>query len=87
MKCVSNNEINENIETIRDTFITMIKDNYLIKLPMLVPSEGEPDPLPKFHIEPYDLFFPPDIDIPILLKIQAGTIPASQAKDSCKFFF
>lgn len=86
LKLISNNELNEKIETIRDTFVTMVKDNYLIKLPMLVPSEGEPDAVPKFNIEPYDLFFPPDIDIPLLLKIQAGTVPASQAKDARKFY-
>ncbi|KAM7363435.1 RNA polymerase III subunit C [Cochliomyia hominivorax] len=82
LKLLSNNEINEKIEAIRDTFVTMIKDNYLIKLPMLVPSEGEPDAVPKFNIEAYDLFFPPDIDIPMLMKIQAGTLPASLAKDA-----
>lgn len=84
LKCMSNNEVNEKIEKIRDTFVTMVKDNYLIKLPMLVANEGDPDPVPKFNIEPYDLFFPPDVDIPMLLKIQSGAIPASQAKDACK---
>lgn len=84
LKCFANNEINEKLETLRDTFVSMVKDNYLIKLPILVTTEGEPEPVPKFKIEPYDLFFPPDIDIPLLSKIQAGTAPASQTKDAGK---
>lgn len=84
LKCFANNEVNEKLETLRDTFVTMVKDNYLIKLPILVVNEGESEPVPKFKIEPYELFFPPDIDIPLLSKIHAGTMPATQIKDAGK---
>ncbi|XP_013097217.2 DNA-directed RNA polymerase III subunit RPC3 [Stomoxys calcitrans] len=87
LKCMANNEITEKAETIRDTFFQMIRDNYLIKLPMLVTSEtGEPDAVPKLHIEDYDLFNPPDIDLPTLAKIHNGALPATQLKDTGVFW-
>lgn len=87
LKCMVNNEINEKLETIRDTFVKMIRDNYLIKLPMLVGAkDAEPDTVPKVHVEPYDLFNPPDIDISLLAKVQAGTVQASQLRDSAIFW-
>ncbi|XP_005175452.2 DNA-directed RNA polymerase III subunit RPC3 [Musca domestica] len=87
LKCLSNNEINEKVETIRDTFVQMIRDNYLIKLPMLVPTEsGEPELVPKLHIEDYDLFNPPEIDLAMLAKVQARTVQASQLRDAAVFW-
>lgn len=84
LKCVANSEINEKLETIRDTFVNMIRDNYLIKLPNLVPTLGESDSVPKLSIEPYDLFNPPEFDIPLLAKIQAGTVQETQTRDAGK---
>lgn len=88
LKCMANTEITEKLETIRDTFVQMIRDNYLIKLPMLVVTESadSAEIVPKLHIEDYDLFNPPDIDLSMLAKIHAATMQPTQLRDSGKLY-
>lgn len=74
LRCFSNPENKDKLETYRDTLIKMIGDNYLIKLPILQqPLEGEAaNTIPKLHIEPYDVFIPPDIDLNAIQQLHSG---------------
>ncbi|XP_055923215.1 DNA-directed RNA polymerase III subunit RPC3 [Eupeodes corollae] len=80
LRCFSNTDNKDKLETYRDSLITMIGDNYLIKLPLLQQQEGEPDLIPKLHIEPYDVFIPPEIDLAAIQQLHSGqTVPLKDA--------
>ncbi|XP_036324357.1 DNA-directed RNA polymerase III subunit RPC3 [Rhagoletis pomonella] len=80
LKCIANSETKEKIESYRDNFLAMLSDNYLIRLPQLVP--GEEDPVPKLQIEAYQYFAPPEINLQFIAQVQAGKEKVEQAADA-----
>uniref|UniRef100_A0A1A9X417 DNA-directed RNA polymerase III subunit RPC3 n=1 Tax=Glossina brevipalpis TaxID=37001 RepID=A0A1A9X417_9MUSC len=87
IKYLAEGDEKEKVETVRDVFVSMIRDNYLIKLPKLVKTEKpETAPVPHLHIGVDDLFNPPNIDLSVLAKIRSGTVPLSQASDADTFW-
>ncbi|XP_037955967.1 DNA-directed RNA polymerase III subunit RPC3-like [Teleopsis dalmanni] len=81
IKCVTAPDNKDKIETYRDVLLTMIKDNYLIKMPMLKEPTNSADVVPQLHVEVYDLYNPPVIDLISIAKIQAGSVKPQEAKD------
>lgn len=55
----------------RDTFVQMVRDNYLIRCPMPRITES-PVIIPVLEIEQHLLFRPPDLDLGKLQKLQSG---------------
>ncbi|XP_067618122.1 DNA-directed RNA polymerase III subunit RPC3 [Eurosta solidaginis] len=80
LKCIANSEAKEKVESYRDAFLTLVSDNYLIRLPQLASTEEEA--VPKLKIDAYQYFAPPDINLQFIAKVQAGNAKAEEATDA-----
>lgn len=84
LKCIASSEVKEKVETYRDNFLAMVSDNYLIRLPQLI--TGEEDTIPKFQIDAYQYFVPPDINLHFIAEVQAGKEKVEKAADAGFFW-
>ncbi|XP_014089846.3 DNA-directed RNA polymerase III subunit RPC3 [Bactrocera oleae] len=84
LKCIASSEVKEKVDTYRDNFLTMVSDNYLIRLPQLI--TGEEDTIPKFQIDAYQYFVPPDINLHFIAQVQAGKENVEKAADAGIFW-
>lgn len=83
VKCLADGENKaESAETYRDTFLKMISDHYIIKIPELVPGDEQDEAVPKFQRNECDYFSLPTIDLKILAQIQKGEATVSKALDA-----
>ncbi|TDG44786.1 hypothetical protein AWZ03_008760 [Drosophila navojoa] len=83
LKCLADGENKaESAETYRDTFLKMISDHYIIKIPDLVPGDEQDEAVPKFQRNECDYFMLPTIDLKILAQIQKGEATLSKALDA-----
>ncbi|EDW59179.1 DNA-directed RNA polymerase III subunit RPC3 [Drosophila virilis] len=82
LKCLSDGENKaESAETYRDTFIKMIADHYIIKIPELMTDNESEDAVPRFQTNECDFFVPPNIDLHLLAQIRKGEATLSKALD------
>lgn len=72
LKCFSSAENKDTMAAYRDTFVQMVRDNYLIRCPMPRITES-PVIIPVLEIEQHLLFRPPDLDLGKLQKLQSGS--------------
>ncbi|XP_030370669.1 DNA-directed RNA polymerase III subunit RPC3 [Scaptodrosophila lebanonensis] len=83
LKCLVNAENKtENAESYRDTFLRMIGDHYIIKMPELTTGDDQDDCVPKFLTNECDFFGPPNIDLQLLAKIRKGEASLADATNS-----
>ncbi|XP_068155292.1 LOW QUALITY PROTEIN: DNA-directed RNA polymerase III subunit RPC3 [Drosophila tropicalis] len=71
-----------NAETHRNTFLQMISDHYIIKMPELIEGDDQDESVPRFQSDECEYFRHPNIDLHLLSMISKGEASLSDSKES-----